>query len=173
MKSFEENMVRWVDGELSPKEAAAFEKSAPNATAVQREREIWQAMRMDLRKTSVSQDDYARDAEFLSSQISRQIRAEIPQPEPQPETQRAPLPSIWKLVWSGCAIAAIPIAAILVAANYNNSSPSETQFISQVIEARSTHPERFATYTFAAPNGRGTVIWIDDPGFIPSQESIR
>lgn len=171
MKSFEENMVRWVDGALSPQEAEAFEKSAPNATAIQREREIWQSMRVDFRKASVSQGDYARDAEFLSSQISRLIRADLP--GPHPVTQRASLPSIWKLVWSGGALAVIAFAMILVVANHNDGIPSETQFISQVIEARSTQPERFATYSFAAPDGRGTVIWIDTPGFIPSQEGIR
>ncbi|MFY8216276.1 MAG: hypothetical protein ACOVMP_06710 [Chthoniobacterales bacterium] len=170
MKNSEEYMVRWMDDAMPSEEAAEFEKSLPDAQAARGEKSAWHQLRVGLKSASATPPEYARDADFLKSQISRGIR------ETQPGAARRethPLPSIWRLVWSGAGLCACAALLSVVVIRHNDGIPDESAFISQVIEARSANPSRYDAYSFTAPDGRGTVIWMEDPGFIPAQESIR
>jgi len=170
MKNSEENMVRWMDDAMPSEEAAEFEKSLPDAQAARVEKSAWHQVRTAFKSASTIPPEYARDADFLKSQISRGIREAQPG-EARHETRA--LPSIWRLVWGGAGLCACAAILSVVVIRHNDGIPDESAFISQVIEARSANPSRYGAYSFTAPDGKGTVIWMEDPGFIPAQESIR
>lgn len=171
MNNFEEQMTRWADGQMSPDEAAAFETRLSDKDAALHDKEAWQRLREGLKSTSLPSPQYARDASFLSSQIARSIREELP-PQSAP-VQNTKLRSPWRLAWSGLAfcLAAVVLGAVII--RHNDGITNEQDFISHVIETRSTNPERYGAYSFSTPDGKGAVIWIENPGFIPAQQSIR
>ena len=172
MKNFEEQMVLWTDDALPPDEAAAFEAQLPDINAARQQKSVWTNLRAGLKEVSVPPPEFARDAGFLKSQVSRSVRAESCDAESGAHRDTA-LPSIWRLVWGGCGLCALALVMAVIVISYNDGVPSETQFISQVIEARSANPERNSASSFRAPDGKGSVIWLENPGFIPAQQAIR
>lgn len=170
MKNFEENLVRWMDDAMSPSDVAEFEKILPDLQAARADKSAWQHVRRGLKSTASLPTEYPKDAEFLKSQISRSIRELRPDGLDRPSIS---LPSIWRLVWSGAGLCACAVLMSVIVIRYNDGIPDESAFISQVIEARATHPSQYGAYSFSAPDGRGTVIWMENPGFIPAQQRIR
>jgi len=170
MKNSEEKLILWMDDAMSPPEAAEFEKSLADLRAARADKEAWQKVRDGFKSHSTIPPAYDRDAEFLKSQISRAVRDELRVSAPR---KIRPLPSIARLVWSGVGLCACAALMSVIVIRHNDGVPDESAFISQVIEAHSSNPSRYGTYSFTSPDGRGTVIWLDNPGFIPAQESIR
>ncbi len=159
MRSFEENHARWIDGEMTEDERRAFEAGL---TPEQRdEARRWSG----LRKHLAFPTEELPHPEFFQEQIRRRMVA------PSPPPGRRPLALGW-LVWSGaaCLLTALALGSWLLPAAFQPRS--ESDFFSQVVEARSANPE-ISAYAFQAPTGRGAVIWTEGSRFIPAEESVR
>ena len=83
----------------------------------------------------------------------------------------APLPSLWRLAWSGVALLVIAgvLAAVVLPTQF--AFRTEHEFISQVISARAEAPDCSITQ-FQAPE-RGVVIWVDGAEYIPGEQSVQ
>lgn len=82
--------------------------------------------------------------------------------------ERAP---VW-LAWLGfgCIAAAAMLAFSGLPQVFRPPAPED--FLSQVLSARANDP-RLAVTSFAAPTGRGSVVWVEGGEFIPAGDSVR
>jgi anti-sigma factor RsiW len=170
MSKSDEQWVRWTDGKMSPEEAEAFEKTLGDSAAAKVEFAQWQHLREDLRADS-GRFSLGTDADFLASQVSRAVREDLADCCSKKEPPS--LFPVGRLIWGGLGLTAAACVLALILVPRNDGVPDEARFISQVIEARSANPAGYGATSFAAPDGRGAVIWVQDPGFIPANQRIR
>ncbi|MGH8048477.1 MAG: anti-sigma factor family protein [Chthoniobacterales bacterium] len=166
MKNFEERYTAWLDGAMDAGERVEFEAALPDREAALRDAESWRSlsgmMRESLAPSAMPHGD------FLNSQVLAQIERETPAPR---EPARRLFPVGW-LAWSGALLLTVAaLLSVLVVPNIRRG-PTNEQFISQVVKARAGNPDLGAS-AFAAPGGKGTVLWVEDAGYIPADEEIK
>lgn len=164
MSNFEERYTAWLDGTLNDAERREFEATLGEAD--RRAAAEWTRLRPALREHL--EPAPMPHGDFLNSQVLAAITPEQPA---GPAVRRAWFP-LGRLAFAGAAL--LVVAAVLSAVWLpgNGGMPSQEQFISQVIDARASDPKLGAT-AFAAPGGRGAVLWISDAGYIPGNEKIK
>lgn len=174
MKPSDDDLVRWMDDAMDPREAAAFESALDAPHASRAEKSAWQKTRATMLRSDALPPEYHRDADFLTSQILRGVAAE-PRGESKPMAARAagPMPSLARMFGLGATLTALAIALGVIVIRHNDGIPTEAEFVSSVIDARTSDPSMVSAYTFHTPDGRGSVIWVESPGFIPSDQRIR
>jgi anti-sigma factor RsiW len=166
MKNFEERYTAWLDGTLDERERAEFEATLPDREEALRDGADWQKLRGLMRETLVPAA--MPHADFVNSQVLAAIHRETPAPRP-PVKSWFP---VGRLAWSGAFLLALAAVLSAVILPHISRAPGEDQYISQVIAARASDP-KLGAYAFAAPGGKGAVLWIQDAGYIPADERIR
>lgn len=107
-----------------------------------------------------------QNPDFINSRVLEEINR-----EDRPRTV-VPAFSLRWLFWSGATalFTAALLTAILMPREFGLRSESE--FISQVINARAELPQLSVTQ-FQAPGERGVVLWVEGTEFIPAGEAVR
>lgn len=169
MKNFEERYTAWLDGALDETERESFEAALPDGEAARAEAANWKALRGLLRETIVPSP--MPHADFLNSQVLAGIEREQPPAVFGRATERGWL-SAGRLAWAGAFLLAVAAGLSFVLVPREGGAPTESQFISQVVDARASDP-KLGAYAFAAPGGKGAVLWVTDAGYIPANERIK
>lgn len=167
MNNFEERYTAWLDGALDEAERARFEAELPDRDAVLREAEAWRKLRGALREILPATP--MPNADFVNRQVQVAIRPAAPAEKPRRESAWFPA---GRLAWSGAFLLALAAVLSAVLLPRNGGMPTSEQFIAQVVAARAADP-KLGAYAFAAPGGKGAVLWVNDAGFIPADEKIK
>lgn len=166
MSNFEERYTAWLDGALDDAERKKFEAELPDREAALADAAQWRRLGGLMRETLAPAP--MPHADFLNSQVLAAIRRETPI---VPTPGRSWFP-IGRLAWTGVFLAAVAAVLSWLWAPRDGGMPDEARFISQVVEARSADP-KLGAYAFAAPGGKGAVLWVNDAGFIPANERLK
>jgi len=160
MKNFEERYTAWLDGEMDDREREEFE-AALDADSHQEAVE-WQRLRGLLREAV--QPAPMPHADFVNSQVLASIRREFPaQPESRPA--RGWLPVRW-LAAAGVFLLALAAGlSFLVLPQREIGAPGGRDSVAL--------DTKFGAVAFAAPGGKGTVLWVNDAGYIPANEGLK
>lgn len=165
MKSFEERYTAWLDGAMDEAERKTFEAELPNRAAALDEAVAWKKLRGLMRGSLAAQP--MPHADFLNAQVLAGVRSE----QPRGAKSRGWL-SAGRLAWTGAFLLALAGVLTFFMLSSLPSRPTNEQFISQVVKARAAAQSPNA-YSFAAPGGKGAVLWVDDAGYIPAEERIK
>ena len=151
----EEKLTAFLDGKLTPAEAAAFEREHPEAAAEKRSHTKLRAM---LAKDA----PVLRNGDFFNHQILREIGAASE--ERQPARAKAAVFPLWRLVFAGaaCLIAAAGIYFGSVA----GGAKSRGDYFAQVLSVKAGDPEISAQVIDA--DGIA-VVWIDGLASLSSE----
>ncbi len=168
MNNFEERYTAWLDGALDEGESAKFEAGLPDRAAARRDAADWRKLRGDLREALAATP--MPHADFVNSQVLAAIRAAAPRGA-GPEKGGARWFPVGRLAWTGALLVAVA-AGLSFLVLPRNGAPTSEQFISQVVAARAANP-KLGAYAFAAPGGRGAVLWVSDAGYIAADEKIK
>jgi anti-sigma factor RsiW len=166
MKNFEERYTAWLDGVMDGPEREAFEAEMPERGAAMDDAAQWKKLRGLLREVVVPEP--MPHGDFANNQILTAIRSEMPAPE-LPSRRWFP---VGRLVWSGGFLLVAAAIVAMVALPSFQQKPTKEQFLSDVVKSRASDHTPGA-YTFAAPGGKGSVLWVEDAGYIPADERIK
>lgn len=166
MSNFEERYTAWLDGAMDERESVEFEASLPDRDEALRDRADWMKLRGLMRESL--EPAAMPHADFLNSQVLAAIGREAPAPS---APARGWFPA-GRLAWSGAFLLAVAAVLSAVILPHISRAPGEDQYVSQVIAAHAADP-KLGAYAFAAPGGKGAVLWIQDAGYIPADERIR
>lgn len=167
MSNFEERYTAWLDGAMNEAERARFEAELPDRAAAEREAAEWRRLRGELRTWMKATP--MPHADFVNAQVQTAIRPSTATEAPRRSPAWFP---IGRLAWSGAFLLALAAVLSVVLIPRNGGRPTDEQFIAQVVDARATDP-KLGAYAFAAPGGKGAVLWLNDAGFIPADEKIH
>lgn len=159
MSNFEQRYMDWLDRRPAADIPTAPETDDPAAV----EAEEWRRMRDRVRE--VWQPAPMPHGDFMNSQVLAAISRETAPRETRPRAR-------WRLIFAGATLVCTAGVIGLLALSAERASSPGDRFISQVIDARSADP-KLGAYAFAAPGGRGAVLWIQDAGYIPANEKIK
>lgn len=161
MKNFEERYTAWLDGEMDDREREEFEV-ALDADSHQEAAE-WRRLRGLLR--DVVQPAPMPHADFVNSQVLASIRRELPARPAAP--MRGWLLARW-LAAAGVFLLVLAAGlSFLVLPQREIGAPGGRDAI--VLATNS----KFGAVAFAAPGGKGTVLWVNDAGYIPANEGLK
>jgi anti-sigma factor RsiW len=167
MKNFEERYTAWLDGTLNERERQEFEAELPDREAASKDAADWKKLRGLLRENLAAAP--MPHADFLNSQVLAAIQRESPAPK---VPARGWFP-VGRLVWSGAFLLAIAVTlSVFILPSIRSNAPTDAQFVSQVVAAH-VGDQKHGAYAFAAPGGRGAVLWVEDAGYIPANERIK
>ncbi len=165
MKNFEERYTAWMDGTMEASETDAFEREIDDLEAARRDRADWSKLGGLMRECLVPEPMPHPD--FVNSQVLDAIRRETPAPRERPA-----LFPIRRLVFGGAFLVVLAAVATAFLLPRDFGGPEGAVYASQVISAQSPDP-KLSAYAFQAPGGKGTVLWIENPGFIPAGQSLK
>ncbi len=165
MNNFEEQYTAWLDGTMNEAEQREFEAGLPDLAAARADRDGWRNLGALMRESLAPEP--MPHAEFLNAQVLAGIRRDEP-----PRTRAGGWISIGRLAWSGAFLLAVAGVLSFFTLSSLERRPTNEQFISQVVKARAAAQSPNA-YSFAAPGGKGAVLWVDDAGYIPAEERIK
>jgi len=161
MKKTERQYNEWLDGAMSPTDSEKYERKL--GPSDHRLRHIWPEIREALRDHS--KQIALAHPDFVNARVLDKIQRP---PHPR-HTSRISLP---RLAWLGTLLLCLFAGGAVLFLPPNTPSRSAADFMSQVISARSANPE-ISAYSFQIPHGRGSVIWLDNPGYIPADEQVQ
>jgi anti-sigma factor RsiW len=164
MKNFEERYTAWLDGVLD--EAMQEEFEALLDAQAHQDAAGWKKLRGLMRESLVPA--FTPHADFINSQVLAEIHRETPRPKRQETRGTFGI----RLAWAGASLLALAIVLSAIILPQVTKPPTADQYISQVIEARSSDPTH-AAVAFEAPGGKGAVLWVENAGYIPANEKIK
>lgn len=155
LSPLEEKLTRYVDGLLSPEEAAAFEREHPEAIA---ERSVTQRLSQTLRTHTEAPS--LQHADFFNHQILREI--EPPHPVTRPSRW-----SLFRLTLAGatCLLVAFATFRMLVPAK----SPPRP-YLAQIMNIKAGDPGLSAD---VIESDGMTVVWMEGLDFLPDTYTLE
>jgi anti-sigma factor RsiW len=166
MKNFEEQYTAWLDGVMDEREREEFEAMLPDREAALRDAADWKSLRGLMRESIVPVA--MPHGDFLNSRVLAEIESEMPR---VPRPARGLFPAM-RLAWAGAFLLTLAaLLSVFIVPNIRRG-PTNEQFISQVVRARAGS-QNLGASAFAAPGGKGTVLWVEDAGYIPAEEKIK
>lgn len=192
MKNFEARYHEWLDGNLPPAEAAAFERelsAAPHGIDPAAERAA-QAELGALLRRHVAEAPPMPHGDFFNSELQRRIAADQAAMQPAArEAEVLPAPGwlqslIGRLVLTSAACVLLGVVGYRAFVQPELTDPvqrPETDYLASVLETKTATPEVSAT-SFSLPTEKTTVLWLSgtehvevegfanqDPGDEPSE----
>lgn len=122
-----------------------------------REKESWDHLRPKL-QASLTPPPF-EDVEFLRERVL----SSLPRREPRP-------PSWQALMFGG--LGAVSVAVILTMFLLSTELSTTEATNSTVLKVHTSDPQ-ISVAAFAAPKSRGVVIWLENAGYIPPDETIQ
>jgi anti-sigma factor RsiW len=163
MTNSEERYTAWLDGGMDDRERKEFEATLD--AAAHRDAAEWRNLRGLLRE--VLQPASMPHADFVNSQVLEAIHREMPAPRQAAPARGGWLPVRWL---AGAGVFLLALAAglsVLVLPHREGGAPGGRDSI--VLAAN----PKFGAVAFAAPGGKGTVLWVNDAGYIPADEGLK
>ena len=106
-----------------------------------------------------------QNPDFINARVMEAI-------ERSEREQVKPLFRLRWLAFSGAGALAVAVLLSIFVLPSQFATRSESEFISQVIDARAGMP-RVSVTQFQAPGERGVVLWLDGADYIPGDTSVR
>ena len=144
----EEKLTAFLDGKLSPADAAAFEREHPEA------RQLHEQLRSLLSKDA----PHLKNGEFFNHQILREIQP------PKPAREKAALFPLWRLAFAAVA-SLVAAAGIYFAFVGKQSNADGSDYFAQVVNVKAGDPDITAQLIDA--DGIA-VVWIDGLASLPN-----
>jgi len=171
MKTFEERLTAWVDGRLTGRELAAFERelqSHPESLAeTEADRELGALLRANITSPPL------RNADFFNIELLRQIESSQPS---APVPAARPSPSFWSLprmAFAGVFLLLLSTLLYFAAVpNTNREVRQNQQYVSNILNARSDDPNITAT-SFHSKEDDVNVVWLDGLSYIPPDHKLK
>jgi anti-sigma factor RsiW len=166
MKNFEERYTAWLDGAMDAREREEFEAALPDHDAALRDAADWKSLRVLMRESL--EPAAMPHGDFLNSQVLESIAREASVTQ---RPARGLFPTM-RLAWAGAFLLTVAaLLSVLIVPNIHRG-PTNEQFISQVVKTRAGN-QNLGASAFAAPGGKGAVLWVEDAGYIPAEEKIK
>lgn len=147
----EEKLTAYLDGKLSPADAAAFEKAHPDvATERSRHAQLCSLLQTDAPDL--------KNGEFFNHQILREIQP------PQPAQEKVTLFPLWRLAFAAAACLATA-AGIYFTFVGKQSNVDGSDYFAQVVNVKAGDPDITAQLVDA--DGIA-VVWIDGLASLPN-----
>lgn len=176
MKPFEETYTAWLDGELTPEQARAFEASLDPQQRAQGEAErastraLGALLRHHLPTSPLPNADFFNHS--LLSRIAQEQRTASPEP-----VARRPFSAL-RLLWatlSGAAVAALTFAAVMATTaaprptgDFYAVTPPVSDYYAEILEAEPGQPT-ISAYAFHSASEQVTVLWLDGLDYLPAE----
>ncbi len=167
MKPFEEQSTAWVDGKLTGKELAEFEKQLAERPEAAAEKD--EALRLGNFLRAHPTAPNLGNGDFFNHQIMQRIAAETPRPA---ENKRAAFWSLPRLALAGAFCLATALALYKTTIPTDAPSSEEPKYFAQVVEAWPADPSISAT-TVYDPADNVTVVWLDGLDYIPATYALK
>jgi anti-sigma factor RsiW len=169
MKTFEEKLTAWIDGELTGPELVEFERELENHPEAFAEKEA--ALEIgNLLRTHLSAPPL-RNADFFNHQILRQLHASEPAAVPAP--RRFTFWTLPRMVYSGAFLLLLSTAFYFAAVpNTRRQVRHNEQYVSNILNARSDDPSISAT-SFHSKEENVNVVWLDGMSYIPPDHKLK
>ncbi|HWL54818.1 MAG TPA: hypothetical protein VNQ90_20415 [Chthoniobacteraceae bacterium] len=176
MKPFEETYTAWLDGELSPEEARAFEAGLDPRQRAEAEAEraatraLGDLLRHHLPTPPLPNPD------FFNHSLLERIAAEERAAAPAPARSGSPFLRLFWATLSGAAVAAITLAAVVVTTGaprmttdfYAVTPPGEGDYYAEILESEPGQPT-ISAYAFHSSSEQLTVLWLDGLDYLPAE----
>jgi len=172
MKTFEERLTAWVDGRLTGRELAAFERelqSHPEALAeTEADRELGALLRANIAAPPL------RNTDFFNIEILRQIESSQPSnPVPPVHTSRLSFWSLPRMAFAGVFLLLLSTLLYFAAVpNTGREVLRNQQYVSNILNARSDDPNITAT-SFHSKEDDVNVVWLDGLSYIPPDHKLK
>ena len=146
LTAMEEKLTAYLDGKLSPAEAASFERENPDVLAERRSHE-------GLRAVLAKDTTHLKNGDFFNHQILRELDVESPRPVVPAKAAIFPL---WRMALTGaaCLLAAASVYFGFVA----DQKPAGRDYFAQVLSVKAGDEELSARLIDA---DGVAVVWID------------
>jgi len=168
MKTFEERLTAWIDGQLTGPEIVAFEKELaahPEAAAERAEaRKLGDLLRAQP-VPKLGNDD------FFNHQLMQRIAAETPRAV-ESEQRRASFWSLPRLVLAGaaCLLVTLGLFQTLIPAGLPPGAKSD--YYAEVVELWPGDPS-ISACTVYSPKDNVTVVWLEGLDYIPASYALK
>ena len=168
MKTFEERFTAWVDGQLTGRDLAEFEKELaahPEAAAERAEaRKLGDLLRAQPAPPLGNED-------FFNHQLMQRIAAETPRTA-EPVRAQAWFWSLPRLALAGAACLVVAGALFKTLIPAGVPAGEKSIYYAQVVEAWPADPSISAT-TVYDPADNVTVVWLDGLDYIPATYALK
>ncbi|MCE9612176.1 MAG: hypothetical protein K8R23_18415 [Chthoniobacter sp.] len=168
MKTFEERLTAWIDGQLTGPDLAAFEKELATHPEAAAERAEARKLGDLLRAQPVPK---VGNEDFFNHQLMQRIAAETPRGV-EPEKRRVSFWSLPRLVLAGaaCLLVALGLFHTLIPAGL---PPREkTDYYAEVVELWPGDPS-ISACTVYDPADNVTVVWLEGLDYIPASYALK
>lgn len=185
MKPFEQTYTAWLDGELPPEQARAFEASLDPRQRAEAEAE-WAAsralgdlLRHHLPTPPLPNPDFFNHS--LLERIAAEERAAVSRAPGKTATAARPgsLLRLFLATFSGAAVAALTLAAVVVSttapdmtakmtADFYAVTPPAGDYYAEILETEPGGPT-ISAYAFQAAGQPLTVLWLDGLDYLPAE----
>lgn len=173
MKTFEEKLNAWTEGQMPASEVAEFEASLPEVSAGELEGQHSEKLSALLKRELCGVP--MSNADFFNHQLLGEIRREsAPTPRRETPGARSPWWSIGRLAWAGAASLAIFAVCTFFVMREENVG-GQSAYLTQVINAR-VDPEVSPDATismFKTKEDKVTVLWVEGLQSLPSEYAAK
>lgn len=169
MKTFEEKYTAWIDGELSGRELADFQREL--AAVENAEADRMAAHRLgDLIREHVTVPKLAH-ADFFNHQLLQQIAAD--EPRGNAPAGRAPFWTLPRMAWAGacCLLLAFGLYLEIIPKTEREVSGGQ-EYVARILSAQSDDPAISAT-AYHDNDENVTVLWLDGLKYIPADRKLK
>ncbi len=176
MKTFEENLTAWIDGELSDAERAQFEASLEDRAAAETEKaealQLGNFLRAQIGAREMGNEEFFHHQ--LRERIARETAEESAGTSDVP-VMRETWWSIRRLLWLGASsLAVFAVCTFLVMRHQPVSNHSE--YLTQILNARvdpGVNPNATVSFFQTKDEDRVTVLWVDGLKSLPSEYAAK
>jgi anti-sigma factor RsiW len=171
MKTFEEKLTAWLDGQLSGRELAEFEASLPDKAAAEAEKADARKLGIFLKRGLGA--PALTNEEFFSHQLRERIR-ESSVPSAKREAKASTWWTIPRLLWTGTASLAVFLVFTIFVTRDKNPA-EESQYLTQILNAR-VDPVVSPNATvsmFEVKQDRVTVLWTEGLQSLPADYAAK
>ena len=175
MKTFEEKLTAWLDGQLTGRELSEFEASLPDKAAAEAEKadakQLGELLKRELGARTLTNED------FFSHQLRERIEQETGEGSRASAVRRGENSSWWtipRLLWIGTVSLAVFLVCTFLVMQ-NEKLGEESQYLTQILNAR-VDPVISPNATvsiFEVKQDRVTVLWTEGLQSLPADYAAK
>ncbi|HEY5894265.1 MAG TPA: hypothetical protein VIT91_13655 [Chthoniobacterales bacterium] len=169
MRTFEEKVAAWLDGQLPEKEIAELQREAASRGETLPSPEENAQLGTLLRKFSAA--PALTNGDFFNHGILERIRAESLAAQAGSEASSKSWLRIPRLAWFGGVSLATAFVLFLTIIPKKSESHSPEAYLAQIISARAADPNVSAT-AFHSETSDMTILWLDGLEYVPQQSPV-
>lgn len=166
MRTFEEKVTAWLDGQLPEKEIAALQREAESRGETLPSPDENARLGSLLRQFSHS--PALANGDFFNHGILERIEKESPAPKVAVSAPSKSWFRIPRLAWLGGLSLGAAFVLFLTVIPKKSESHSPEAYLAQIISARAADPNVSAT-AFHSEKSDMTILWIDGLEYVPQQ----